>query len=46
MTLVPIHAGPNLPLSPRLAVTILGVGAVVFFLVLFDIYRREVGGWP
>jgi len=46
VSLAPIHAGLNLPLSTGTAVVVLGVGVVVFVVVALDIYRREVGEWP
>jgi len=46
VSLTLIHSEPSLPLPPETALAVLGVGAVVFVLVLFDLYRREVGGWP
>lgn len=40
---VPLHVGPDLPIALDVAVSIIGVAAVVFLLVAYQFYR-EYGG--
>ena len=34
-----LHVGPQLPVPLDVALTVLGVGLVVFLLVVYDMYR-------
>jgi hypothetical protein len=36
-----MHAGPDLPLSVEAGLTVLGVGLLVFGLIVIDLYRTR-----
>lgn len=44
MTTQLIHAGPRLPISIELGLTILGIGTLVLLIVGYDVYRHAGGG--